>query len=177
MSRRKADGREFDAVVESLAEIELFDTFRPDDEDDRRILRVVYDNLSPRSFKAGATIMREGDVGDDFHILLEGRVHVSRETPSGDTIALAEMDAGQHIFFGESALLGEDRRTATIRALTPCRTLALRGSTFSALSDLEPRLGYRVCLCLARRLKQSLLRANTDVATLYGALFREIEGS
>lgn len=172
-----AKRQKFEDVLPWLVGIELFDTFSIESEDDRRILRVVYDNLSPRSFKVGDVIIREGEVGDDFHILIEGSVQVFRDTPSGDTIALAEMGAGEHVFFGEGALLGSDRRTATVKAKTACRTLALKGSTFSALSNIEPRLGFRVCYCLARRLKLSLLQANLDITTLYETLFREIEGN
>ena len=82
-----AKRQKFEDVLPWLVGIELFDTFSIESEDDRRILRVVYDNLSPRSFKAGDVIIREGEVGDDFHILIEGSVQVFRDTPSGDTIA------------------------------------------------------------------------------------------
>lgn len=57
---------------------------------DRRILKIFYDNVIIRMCKAGEVIIHEGDIGDEFYILRSGSVHIYRETLSGDNFSLAE---------------------------------------------------------------------------------------
>jgi CRP-like cAMP-binding protein len=167
----KAD---FEKIFPALLSLDIFKGFT-DSEDDRRIMKKVYDALEPHDFSAGETIMEEGERGDSFYILRSGRVSVMRKTPSGDPIALSELDDSMHVFFGEAALVGNDKRTATVKAATECHTLKISGEDFMRICNMEPILGFRTFLCIAKRMKNSIEKANNDIATLYGALFKEIE--
>lgn len=80
---------------------------------------------SPVSFAAGDVLMREGDIGDRFVVLVEGTVEVLREGRS-----LATLGPGDGI--GEIALLRRQPRTATVRALVPVRAYALGPEAFLA---------------------------------------------
>ena len=72
---------------------------------------------------AGETVVAEGDPGDRFYVVADGRAAVTvRDDP------IATLGPGD--CFGEIALLRELPRTATVRALTPLRLLALDGPTF-----------------------------------------------
>ena len=140
----------FEEVLPKLVQIQLFSDFSIDDENDCRILRAVYESYS-------------------------GKVHISRKTPAGDKIALADLSSDMNIFFGETALISDDPRTATVTALTDCRCIALSSTKFLAVCDKEPLLGYRVLLKLAQRMAKTIRDTNSDKATLYEALFNEIE--
>jgi CRP-like cAMP-binding protein len=165
----------FEDVLPKLVNIQLFSDFKIDDENDCRVLRSVYDSMTIENYQKGDVIIEEGKLGDDFYILYSGKVHISRKTPAGDEIALADLSSEMNIFFGETALISDDPRTATVRALTDCRCIALSSTKFLAVCDREPLLGYRVLLKLAQRMAKTIRDTNSDKATLYEALFNEIE--
>lgn len=165
----------FEEVLPKLVKIQLFSDFNIDDENDCRILREVYDSMTIENYQKGDVIIEEGKIGDDFYILYSGKVHISRKTPAGDEIALADLTSEMNIFFGETALISDDPRTATVRALADCRCIALSSTKFLAVCDKEPLLGYRVLLKLAQRMAKTIRDTNSDKATLYEALFNEIE--
>ena len=62
---------------------------------------------------AGSTVLREGDDGDRFYVVLSGMLSVSQEG-RGERRVLRPGD-----YFGEVALAMSVPRTATVRALTP----------------------------------------------------------
>jgi rhodanese-related sulfurtransferase len=67
--------------------------------------------------RAGDVIVRQGEPGDFFYVLVSGRALVTRETPlSREGIKLAELGPGET--FGEEALICEGARNATVRMLT-----------------------------------------------------------
>lgn len=166
---------EFEKVLPKLIKIPLFSGFSESNENDRRILKLVYENISLKNFKKGDVIIKEGDYGDSFYILYSGNVQVFRDTPAGDKIALANLNSEQNIFFGETALISKDTRSATVIAASDCSTIVLSSKKFLALCDKEPLLGYRVIIQLARRMAKTIRDTNSDKATLYEALFSEIE--
>jgi cAMP-dependent protein kinase regulator len=76
-----------------------------------------------RWFHSGAEILTQGDPGDRFYILLDGEVAVER-----DDELLASLGPGS--FFGETALLFDTTRTATIRATRETLTWSITRSAF-----------------------------------------------
>jgi len=81
--------------------------------------------LVPVSVSAGETIIREGDSGDRFYIVEDGRCVVSI---NGTKVA----DAWPGEAFGEIALLRDIPRTATVTALEDTKVLALERDEFIA---------------------------------------------
>ena len=165
----------FEQVLPKLVNIQLFSDFNPELETDREILRAVYDNLLVKKYRAGQTLITEGETGDLFFILYSGEVLITRKTSAGDVIALATLSSEQNIFFGEMTLITNDQRSATVTAKTDCVTLAVSGKKFHELCDRYPVLGYRVLSVLSRRLADTVSEMNKDKAILYEALCNEIE--
>ncbi len=83
------------------------------------------------TFPAGATLVAQGAQGDRFFAVLEGQVSVHVEADSGLSRQVATLAAGD--CFGETALLGEGKRTATVKAETPVTVLALGREAFTRL--------------------------------------------
>lgn len=166
----------FEVVLPKLRTIALFSDFAEDNERNNRILKLVYDNIHLKEFSKGDVIIKEGDFGDDFYILYKGSIQIERDTPAGDVIALASLNSEQNIFFGETALISNDARTATVKAASACTAIVLNANDFEKICDQEPVFGYKVVMEIARRMAITIKTTNSDKATLYAALFDEIEG-
>jgi putative peptide zinc metalloprotease protein len=87
-------------------------------------LRKLAARLEQKTVPAGATIVRQGEYGEECYLLRSGRVEVVVEEGGGEGRDLATLEAGS--LFGEAALLTDAPRNATVRALEPCELLALR---------------------------------------------------
>lgn len=85
----------------------------------------------------GETIVREGHVGHEWYVVLDGSVEVLRGGHS-----LAELGVGDH--FGEIALLFHQPRTVTVRAARPTRVLMVPEPAFQALLVASPSFSARV---------------------------------
>ncbi len=80
--------------------------------------------LIPLTFPAGAVIVREGETGDRFYIVMDGELDVVEVgRPAG---------RGSPDYFGEIALLRDVPRTATVTSRTPARLYALDRDDFLA---------------------------------------------
>jgi CRP-like cAMP-binding protein len=99
-----------------------------------------------RSFDAGEVIIREGDPGLGFYLILEGAAEVRK----GGT-AVAELGPGD--YFGEMALLLEDTpRTADVVATSQAKCLVITQWDLRALISTHPDIGMKIMNELAERL-------------------------
>jgi putative peptide zinc metalloprotease protein len=87
-------------------------------------LRRLAARLKHLDISTGNTIIREGETGEECYLLRSGRVEVLARGVQGDERTLATLEPGA--LFGEAALLTDEPRNATVRALEPCTLLALR---------------------------------------------------
>ena len=85
------------------------------------------DRMQREEVEAGTVLVREGDPGDRFFVLLSGLAAVS-QSALGDRSILR---AGE--FFGEVALTMHVSRTATVTAMTPCVVASCDATTFEEL--------------------------------------------
>jgi ABC-type lipoprotein export system ATPase subunit len=91
-----------------------------------------------QEFQPGETILRQGQIGKTFFILIDGAVEVIVERPDGQHIPLTDLEPGQ--IFGEQALLGPRRRNATVRAIgdRTARVVELPAEDLRRLIDRSP---------------------------------------
>lgn len=91
--------------------------------------------------QAGQEIVRQGEEGDYFYILVEGRCEVVR-SQGGRPIRLATLGPGDS--FGEEALISGAERNATVTMKTPGRLMRLSKEDFDALlkEPMMQRIGY-----------------------------------
>lgn len=103
--------------------------------------------MSTLECPAGSVLAREGDVGREFFLVSEGAVEVRH----GDT-PVADVKAGD--FFGELALMGDGRRTATVIATDDLVVEVMNRREFASMRDLWPELSNLI----GRRAVQRLAR-------------------
>jgi CRP/FNR family transcriptional regulator, cyclic AMP receptor protein len=96
---------------------------------------------------AGKVLCKEGEVGQEFFVIIDGEVEVTKNGKR-----LATRAAGE--FFGEIALLEQTRRMATVTAQTPLRFFVLTRRDFRQLIRDNPGVELKVLQALARRLIQ-----------------------
>lgn len=103
-------------------------------------IQAIFMRMQQVNFKAGDVIIKQGEEGDYFYVLISGRVCVTRETPlNKEGIKLAELESGDT--FGEEALISEARRNATITMLTDGSVMRLGKQDFNTLLN-EPMLDW-----------------------------------
>ncbi len=81
---------------------------------------------------AGESIIRSGESGDRFYLLVDGRAMVETTGRPGRTL-------GRGDAFGEIALLHDVPRTATVRAIDDCVLLAIERDPFLEALTGQPR--------------------------------------
>jgi CRP/FNR family transcriptional regulator, cyclic AMP receptor protein len=97
----------------------------------------------------GKVLTREGDLGREFFVIVEGEVSVTR-----DGKEIRRMGPGD--FFGEIALVWEPaRRTATVTAVTPLRFFVLTRQSFRSLLEHQPEIEQKVMAALEERLGET----------------------
>lgn len=92
-----------------------------------KTLRELSERMSRDELAAGTAIVREGEPGDRFFVLLAGVATVSQSSLGGRGV----IRAGE--FFGEVALTMHVPRTATVTAMTPCTVASCDAKTFDEL--------------------------------------------
>lgn len=80
----------------------------------------------------GRVLLREGAHDQQFMIIVEGSVGVTR----GEGSAIAILSTGS--FVGEMSMLTGDPRSATVIALSPVEILVCNSKEFAALLDTAP---------------------------------------
>ncbi len=92
------------------------------------LLTEVSQKMLKERYPAGATIVRQGDEGDKFYIIREGKVDISTVDKGGTTRMIATLTEGD--FFGEAALITGQPRNATIVAKDDAVLYSLKKDDF-----------------------------------------------
>lgn len=106
-----------------------------------------------RTFKAGDMIVEEGRTGNGLYVVLSGRVEVVKGLGSERPQTVAILGPGEP--FGEMALLGEWKRSASIRAVDEAECLGMDRWAFLAHLNTEPQLAIKLLQMLAQRLAET----------------------
>jgi len=86
----------------------------------------------PVTIDAGSPVVREGDIGERFYVVMTGRAEV-------DVGGIPTGTLGGGDSFGEIALLHDIPRTATVRAIEPMTLLAIDRAPFLEALTGQPR--------------------------------------
>ena len=96
--------------------------------------------------KPGTVIIREGNTGGEFFIVIEGTIEVKRKGRR-----LARLGPGDYL--GEIALIDHGPRTATAMVETDARLLVLASREFHSMLASDPRIENKILRTLAARVR------------------------
>lgn len=99
-------------------------------------LQAIFMRMERVETVPGQTIVTQGETGDYFYVITEGRCIVTREQAAGrKAVRLAELETGS--CFGEEALISDTPRNATVTMLTRGALMRLAKDDFRKLLN-EP---------------------------------------
>lgn len=143
--------QQFANGMQSMGAVRLFEHL--EQQELLRLLAIAEDC----SFAEQEVILREGDPGDTMFLILEGQVEVL----VGER-RVAELREGAH--FGEMALVTQQPRTASIRALAPLKTKRLRRDPLYEVLREDQGLANKVLWNIVQVLSQRLGERSRQMA-------------
>lgn len=105
-------------------------------------LQAMFMRMQQINVEPGQVIVKQGEEGDFFYVIMSGKCLVTREQPNSKAVRLAELDHGA--CFGEEALISDATRNASVTALTKGSLMRLSKLDFrNLLNDpLARKLSY-----------------------------------
>ena len=111
-------------------------------------LRALANSGKERKFESGDTIVKEGDTGVGFYLLLDGKVEVRRKNK-----VLTSFSSGD--FFGEMGLIDDQPRSADVVAVAPTTTFCLSPWTFTGAVKGNPEIAMGMMKVIVGRLRST----------------------
>ena len=145
-NRVTAQRHDPDLTREALRRSPLFQGILPEE------LERLALGMAQRRYRRNEVIFHEGDPGESLHVVVEGRVKITRESMEGDEAIVATLGSGDT--FGELVLLDGAVRSATATAIEPTETLTMTRSAFSALVDGSDPFRWQLLGGIAHRLRR-----------------------
>ncbi len=127
-----------DEKVELISKVPLFARCS------KKELRLIANIADQIEWPEGKTLIKEGRPGNEFFILIDGTVSVSR-----DGRKLRDLAAGEWV--GEIALISRLPRTATVVTTSPIRALVMTGGNFFQLVEDIPSIAEKILAVLGER--------------------------
>jgi CRP-like cAMP-binding protein len=126
---------------EDLQAVPLFASLGNDE------LRVLAPWFEVQQADVGRRLTGEGAPGYSFFVLREGTASVTV-----DGTEIATLDSGD--VFGEAAILGNGRRTATVTTTSPARLFVLYGTEFRLMQQQFPDTAAQIEVLMRQRVSE-----------------------
>jgi CRP/FNR family cyclic AMP-dependent transcriptional regulator len=138
----KLQGKESDSILGMLDKTSLWSGLSKQD------LKAIAKLSKERSYEPGETIVRKGEGGVGFYLILDGAVEIK-----SDGKTLSKLGPGQ--FFGEMSVLDNQPRSADVVVVEPTRCLTLSAWSFNAVVSENPKIALRMLQEFVRRLRNT----------------------
>jgi CRP/FNR family cyclic AMP-dependent transcriptional regulator len=134
------------------------------------LLAALAGHGNPRSFRAHAILINEGDAGDALFIVLGGRLRSYASSEEGRDVVLGEHGPGEYV--GELALDGRPR-SASVKTIEATTCRVVQGADLRAFLAAHPDFA----LHLSQKLTRTVRRLTEQVKSLalqdvYGRMVR-----
>ena len=119
---------------------------------DSEELAALADIALEKEFAPGEVIFEEGQPAHHLYFLARGKVEVFHRDDSGE-YPIATL--GEEECFGEMAILDDETRSASIKALEPTQVLKIDRDSFRELITERPQISFAIFKILSNRLRLS----------------------
>lgn len=117
-------------------------------------IQQLADSLRTVEFQSQSIVMREGERGNRFYIVLSGEIEIIKAMDTPEERLLGTRGAGEYI--GEMSLLNPDGlRTASVRATAATQMLEMTRDDFDALLHRNPLFAYEMVRVQSQRLAEA----------------------
>src|SRR5579872_4979226 len=140
----------------SLRSVPLFSEF------EEAQLQQVAQTAKLRTYHKHEFIVREGDPGGTFYIILDGSVAVTRVASDGRETILSILKSND--FFGEMSLFDSSLRSASIKTLSDVKVGVIDEKAFLEVLERSPKIARYLVTALSQRLRAAnqLIAATTS---------------
>jgi CRP/FNR family transcriptional regulator, cyclic AMP receptor protein len=133
---------------DTLARVDLFAGL------DKKDLQVLTNACQERTYKAGSTLIKQGDTGVGLYVIISGTVRITQaNNPDKAEVDLGT--AGPGSVLGEMSLLDDLPRSATVTAVTDVTALLLPVWEFRTTLRNHPDIALRLLSVLSHRLRKA----------------------
>jgi CRP-like cAMP-binding protein len=129
-----------------LANVELFSGFSD------KQLEGVCQVAHVKTLKRRDELFHKGDEGGEVYVVSSGKLKVLTTSIEGDDVVFSILGPGE--VFGEVALLGAMRRTASVSAIEDCTLVAINRRDFMSYVKTDPDVAAKLLSVLAMRIKR-----------------------
>mgnify|MGYP006305396793 CR=1 FL=1 len=157
-------------ILEKLKQIPLFEELKDNDEQMNSLMAIC----RIREHKRNEVIIEEGDLGSEMFIVYKGGVEIKKRTRAGDDYTVVKLKAEYNVFFGEMALIDDDKRSATVIAGEDSVFLVISKNDFLKLGNDRPEVGLPITRAIAKILAGRLRKTTSDMVTIFDALVNEL---
>ncbi len=133
---------------DTLARVDLFAGL------DKKDLQVLTNACQERNYKAGSTLIKQGDTGVGLYVIISGTVRITQaNNPDKAEVDLGTAGPGSEL--GEMSLLDDLPRSATVTAVTDVTALLLPVWEFRTTLRSHPDIALRLLSVLSHRLRKA----------------------
>ncbi|AFN75999.1 cAMP-binding protein [Melioribacter roseus P3M-2] len=149
-------------LEEVLASIPPFKNLTP------KYLKLLMKLIHNRFYKANEYIFYQNDPGIALYIIVSGEVLITQENEDGEQFDLAHLTRGD--FFGELALIDEERRAASSVALKDSFIAAIFKPDLDEFIEAHPQEGIKILKGLIHIIATRLRNVNKEYLELYNQI-------
>lgn len=126
--------------------------------------KILADVISTRRLDDGEVLYQQGGTDDCLHIIMGGRLAVTRDVGGGEHVTLHVLKEGE--FAGEMGFIDGKPHSASLRAIGATEVYTLQRHTFESLIETHPKLVYQVMRAIIRSVHTTMSRMNQQFVEL-----------
>lgn len=130
-------------------------------------IQLIMKLIHNRAYAVNEYIFYQNDPGIGLYIIIKGEVVITQETEDGERFDLARLNRGD--FFGELALLDEERRSASAIAMKDSQIAVIFRPDLDDFIESNPKEGVKILKGLTHIITTRLRSINNDYFELYNS--------